>query len=400
LSRLARGGTPLLLGLLAGLGALLVPSVALADREELEQRLIRAGVDADLRWEIHRSIERGSARLRSLQGESGEWRFEGGEDQSLQCDLTALCALAVRHAGGEENVASARRALQHLDAESCRGRMTSHGLGLTAMLVMTDDERPALGRAVGTRLVEIQDPLSGWWSYTRGAPGPNLWTTHHAVLGLWAGGRKHHEAPRLTWVKHLHSLLDRQSRRGSWPLVPRDDARDYGTGTFMGHANLLLCQAALAGSTEAESDLWKRLLAARKRSTRVLEQDALRVLKDPAARTESEPLGEADHVWTPYDRLHALEKACSFSEVEELKGVRWYVVGAQFLLENQRTDGSWGLAAKRLGEHARGSPGDVRATALALLFLTRSSEAYRPTAPRPLDAPVPAAPAEGEAAPR
>ena len=84
-----------------------------------------------------------------------------------------------------------------------------------------------------------------------------------------------------------------------------------------------------------------------------------------------------------------MEKCCLFAGLERIGEVAWYEAGARTLLSRQGADGGWDADPHgRVPGDAAPRRGDLLDTAFALLFLLRSSEAYRPTTPSPVDTPA------------
>lgn len=380
----------LVLGIvLAFCGAWAKP-VAMADYEELELRLKAVDVDVKLRARVHEAIERGSAYLRLAQSAEGRWRSPA-IPSNWEPDAQVLCALALRHAGGRANEEAVARALPGLLESMVKPgyRLSTYGLGLLGMLLMLEEEQlPAL-RAVSRRLRTLITSDTGWWDYVEGDGRPNLSTSQFGALGLWAASRidptKGADMQR-AWRSHLDALLRLQTSEGSYPYFAKAETwirAGYWTATFMGHANLLLCRAALGDVIQSSVSLKQQFLAAEEKGLRALVRHGQLALQRPEGA-----MGEAvEGAHTPYYRLYALEKACIFAGIERLGRIPWYATGARFLIRNQRDDGSWGYSARgTLSAQARKVEGDAVSTALAVLFLVRSSEVYRPTTPRPVDA--------------
>jgi hypothetical protein len=144
----------------------------------------------------------------------------------------------------------------------------------------------------------------------------------------------------------------------------------------MGLANLVIAEAALRTDPDADPETVKRVGVARAAAEKALVRDGTTFLisigKDRPAWQGIVP--QSDDF--TYYQLWSLEKACVFAGMEQLSGIPWYATGAKALLGYQFDDGSWGY---------RDRDDAVTSTAFALLFLLRSSEAYHPTTPRPVE---------------
>ena len=387
--------------LLAALAAL--PASARADFEETEHRLKSAGVAPALRERVHASIDAAVVYLKKIQRPDGSFpntrhpiwaaaqEFEG---------ITALCALAARHAGTTDGVAVARKAIDWLvpPGKSARegAREKVYAAGILLMLLQADNARPEAVRELSARMAASVSRTTGWWGYYLRDPADeeamksvesdlhNLSTTQFAALGLWAAGRAGAPAPAEVWRRHLESLVGTQSAEGSWPYALRGlhgekEPSPYRTGTFMGLANLLLARAALAKDPGTGAELRAKAAAAEDRARRLLEMEGPSLLRD---LRRGYPLGQEG--FALYD-LYALEKAAVFAGLEELGGVPWYASMAEVLVDVQNPDGGWGSLYGGQDESRWHRLSGPVTTAFALLILVRASETYRTETPRPVD---------------
>ncbi len=354
--------------------------------EETEHRLKTAGIDADMRERIHAAIRRAVQRLRRIQKRSGMV----GRDMGT----TSLAALALRHAAipdAREGARIAGKLLLRKARKEMRER--TYQAGIMSMLLQAEEAEGADLRflyEIHGRLGKGPYRADGYWDY-RSAGGSgmsNLSTAQFACLGLWAAERAGAPTARRAWSEHLDALVKAQHDDGSWgyasPTVYSSRERilrTYPTGTFMGLANLVLAQHAIADELAAEPERHARVLIARAAAEAALRRHTQWVLGAPGIP------GPANRGWSHYT-LYALEKACIFLGLEDVGGVSWYREGAQWLLGGQATDGSWREhRARGQGIVPIDAAGDAWRTSFALLFLLRVSESYRPITPRPIDRP-------------
>jgi hypothetical protein len=371
-----------------------VPSAS-ADYEETELRLKTAGVDEALRKKIHSAIDRGVEWLCKHQREDGGFEadaFAGmlsGTKKSSSPGYSALCALALRHAGTPRAMEAFSQARAYLLAEKSATlkHLQAHVYesGIAAMILMADRGDRALAQRFADGLVKGLSDW-GWWGYgTIFDAGPmNLSTTQFGALGLWAARRAGAMVPPAAWRQVAAGHVRTQSPSGLWGYTigtagiegPSDSS--YPQGAFMGLANVLLAQAALG--KDVPKSLGVSLAAARQRAIGAL---AVAVPRFLAAYERGDPEDPDLAIYHPHYCLYALEKACVFAQLEVIGGVPWYERGARAILAKQEQQGSW--APTTIGSVAP-FEGRLDATAFALLFLLRSSSAYRPTTPRPVDA--------------
>jgi hypothetical protein len=381
-----------------GLGAVLLATLvgpARSDHEETEARLKAAGVSEDLSRRIHTAIERGVGYLRSIQKANGNFSrerwFRGGVHE-----IAVLAVLALRHAGTPDAMRGVDLARPRLFPP--RGKMPEvirkriYQAGFALMILMADD-RPSehaekIGKAVAGGLLKDSD----WWGYVTDQSGsdcnpPNLSTSQFGGLGLWAAARSGVEIDLRVWRRHVVSLLATQCTSGSWPYSFRTPLRgvSYDTGTCMGLANVLLARGALREYLVQDPGLERRIDAAVRRGLRALDSSGPAHIERLCREIEVGRSKRGLNGYTYYN-LYALEKACIFAGRERIGGVRWYVKGAETLIENQMDDGGWGRRGKPCTVAAlHEMRSDILGTSFALLFLLRASETYHPVTPREID---------------
>jgi hypothetical protein len=76
--------------------------------------------------------------------------------------------------------------------------------------------------------------------------------------------------------------------------------------------------------------------------------------------SENPPLSTS---WLYY-YLYALERAGTFLNTESFGKDKWYILGAQYLLREQKQDGSW-------------NNGNIQDTCFAILFLRRATKPFK-----------------------
>ncbi len=398
---LAAMARPLLL-ILVLLALLSAP--ASADYEATEARLKTAGIDAALRKRIHTAIDRGVLWLVSQQRPDGgfapdasSWGAspKAAEGWPSRVEYTALCGLALRHAGTPTATRAFAKAKAFLfESGSDRRRelaSRTYEAGIGAMLIMADAGPKRAAQQLGAALVRGQSRAGSWGyetSSSGASPPVNISTAQFGALGLWASERAGAEIPLEAWTR-LGTRFTKMQSRGRWGYGPRKGGagRHYPQGTFMGLANLLLAEAALKRDPKAKKSLLKRIAKARASAMEKLAVDVPAFLAEFDATEDAK--GLTFDFRNPYYGLYALEKVCIFANVEEIGGVRWYERGARTLLRKQKKDGGWGPVSTQSSSRNKLFEIDLEnrqvCTSFALLFLLRGSKAYHPTTPSPVD---------------
>lgn len=363
------------------------PVARAEEYEETEHRLKSAGIEPEMREEIRSSIRRGVRYLVASYDTSGG-EFPGRE---LRGGPLALVGLALRHSAIPDGVRAGRRALDHLLRHEWRDLTErTYEAGILGMLLMADARPHPAAREIHERLA--RGAAMGSWGYvSSGDSGSaNLSTSQFACLGLWSTERMGVPSVPAAWHDHLASLVRAQAEDGSWGYYASRPARldGYPTGTFMGLADLVLAVHAVADRLAEDPQRRAEAIVARHRGLAALRRHAAWVLDGVVART-------SDVSDFGCYRLFALEKVALFLGEESIAGRAWYRDGARALLGAQRPDGSWTGASAAWG--APVGQGNAVDTALALLFLLRVSESYRPITPRPVDRPPPTTPGDAPA---
>ena len=385
----------------AALACVLVTSArpARPDAEETEYRLKTAGVPEALRLRIHAAIRKASDFLARRQRPDGSFALPAVQQPGLAgfgtSDVpgyTALCSLALAHAGTTSSRDAAARGIANLlpgtDRVKADVYQSTYTAGLTAMLLRAMRREPAVGLEIARRFAKGVGRTNAGWGYVPAVPDStlNLSTAQFGALGMWAGDPALQVVDRAAWRGHLEMLVDRQAKDGAWSYtlaragkdrLPRGvgyDARPfYPSGAFMGLANLVLARAG-AGTTVYEvPGFVDRCDAALDLALGALDREGPRLLEILRGERTTDPCG-----YFPMYDLYALEKACVFTGREHVGGRAWYVTGAEWLVDVQEADGGFGTA--------NCEPELVR-TSFALLFLLRGSEVYRVDTPRDVDAP-------------
>lgn len=418
---------------------------ARGDPEETEHRLKTAGVPDELRPRIHAAIARGVEWLVGRQRPDGSFRPDAGEDPSLArgawmlgtdggggvVSFTALCSLALAHAGGAKATAAAERGVAFLarDAQHVRSEIYSdtYSAGTAVMLLRAVHGDAAIARDVARTLADsVGKPFAYWGPETRnaadrGGRSSTLPSSQFAVLGLWAADAMGAKTDPRVWTAHIASLVEAQAKDGSWGFAAPLSAAaakeqvsgsgpssqwPYPTGTAMGVADLVLARAAAGRALRGDPALDKSSADALERGLAALHRDGPRTLE--ILRGERRPAFPWHFCeFDPMHDLWTLERACVFAGIERLGGVAWYVAGAEALLDAQTKDGGFGGSTYRSrldtsgpievlrparNTSFQGWEDELVRTSYALLFLLRDAETLRAETPRDVDTPGPTTP--------
>lgn len=343
--------------------------------------------------QVNDSIDRGAAFL---------WEYLKKEDSADKPGYFGdrqehvLCALALVHANAHKRFPDFDAALRQYLAKVDATNLGGYQGGLLCMLIESYGDPtfyPKLRQA--TRYLLEAQGKEGTWTYNSSIPtemfkdahegqvlrisggtpleGPGSageqWTrltdwakggdgdnsvSQFALLGLYSASRSGIRLPAVTWTKNLETFRKRQNKEGGWGYHDRSDGTSYGSMSCAGICALAINRHELGEAHPADDPAITRGLA-------WLAQN-FSVDKNPQNGT-----------WDYY-YIYSLERVGRILDTEFIGSHEWYPLGARYLVDKQKTDGSW------VGD---GSEIDPRlATSFALLFLTRATpalNAQRPT---------------------
>jgi hypothetical protein len=401
----------LLLGLVVGAGLLISGPLSRGARAEDEDETVRVlneAYPAVFKELVNEAIADGAAWLLSRQKEDGSWDHPANAKYPM--GPTALCTLALLKAGVAPDDDAIERAFAYMR------KLPLAKTYSVSILLMALDARYAPVRDTfraervdryGHRLVE-RDPCAsgmtpedlawmkagvaflvrhqhgGHWRYPSG--GFDLSNTQYALLGLKAASRCGVDVPPRVWLRSLEFLLDYQQDEGEAVDVRGNEVRgEYrvewketaeargfpyrpnleptGSMTTAGVAGLIICQSELWESRKFKPRL--------RRQTRDAIRDGFAWMQVHFDVTQNPNAGNANH----YYYLYGLERMGILARTRFVGEFDWYLDGAQVLLSQQASDGSWWND-------------DVVQTSFAILFLKRATFRTRMPAITPPDQPL------------
>lgn len=192
--------------------------------------------------------------------------------------------------------------------------------------------------------------LTDW---AKGGDGDNS-VSQFALLGLYSASRSGIRLPAATWTRNLETFRKRQNKEGGWAYHERSDGGSYGSMSCAGICSLAISRHELGEAHPGDDPAIARGLA---------------WLGGNFSVNQNPKNGAWDYYY-----IYSLERVGRILDTEFIGQHEWYPLGARYLVDKQKADGSW------VGE---GSEIDPRlATSFALLFLTRATpalNAQRPT---------------------
>ncbi len=355
--------------------ALLVPpvhtmasSAAFAHVRAPEDDDKAAAGDDDLVDKIRKSIDEGVAFLKSQQRKTdGSWEVGGaGVGRSGSGGWTALTLLALLNAGVKPSDEAFQKGLKYL--RELRPDST-YPTGLQTMVFCQVGDRADHDRIRRNVKAILDARMSDGWGYnlnpadetTNGVA--DFSNTQYALLGL-------HEAIESGVVKVDPKVLlkiraiftQTQKKDGGWGYRSSTPNSSM-TMTSAGLCNLMITGMDLARGKSVLLPDGSAMNCGEYVDNENVTR-ALDLIGDhfPAQLTEGNVVGTFQH---PFYCLYGIERAGRLTGQRFFGGHDWYEIGCRFLVDNQKADGSWTIAANTLDHWP------VVATSFSLLFLSK-----------------------------
>jgi hypothetical protein len=192
--------------------------------------------------------------------------------------------------------------------------------------------------------------------------------TQFAILGLKACHDAGIEIPKPTWQAALAYILKTQNQDGGWGYYfnGMKDPESYASMTCAGVCSIAICKYGLGNKNAAKDgavQVGLRWLGAHFKA-----DDNFNITKSHVA----------DPTRWLYYYLYSIERVGKIVGVDELGKQKWYDIGAKYLIDRQKPDGSWytgieGVQWKQAGDIHTAD------TCFAILFLTKATPPLVPT---------------------
>ena len=340
-----------------------------------------------LQERINEAIDRGVAWLRKQPLADGLLRSEYGSAGATALALYTLVSSGA--AKDDERVVAMAKALADLPVaaggvqELVTGkpalRMTyDHSLTVLALASLDPKEyRRAIQRSV--RVLVKEQRGTGQWNYliTMGGPldqGDNS-NTQFALLALRLAALRGFPVPEAVWRRSFDHFRKSLTTDGGWGYgCPGQMEGTYGSMTAVGVASLTIAKAMLLGEDKAgdydylkEPEIARGMIWLEDRFAADHHPGISEVVGGggpPGGPRGGVPKGVFQYYW-----LYAVERVGMLLSRKYLGSHDWYREGAEWLVEEQREDGSW--LNRDTGMMAPEPP--LAATCFALLFLKKAT---------------------------
>jgi hypothetical protein len=210
----------------------------------------------------------------------------------------------------------------------------------------------------GSQLLIRRKPARGLDPKAKG----DVSNAQFALLGLKACADAGVEIPKPTWEGALRYFLKTQNRDGGWGyhFGGQKDPQSYASMTCAGVCSLAIARNGLGLKDPLKDGAVQGGLAWLGKAFR------------PDENVNVDKSHLADPLRWLYYYLYSIERVGRIAGVEDLGKKPWYAMGARFLLEKQKPDGSWwtglpGVVWKQAGDL------ETADTCFAILFLTKAT---------------------------
>ncbi len=285
----------------------------------------------------------------------------------------------------QRNVQALREKIQEsTDYRPYRGDSAVYEAGVAAMLLSSIDPgamgipRDVLAGEIQRIVdyIQLTQNSNGSWDYVFRDSG-DCSITQYGLLGLWEAEGAGARVNPAVWERVARFYIDSQEANGGWVYHPGETRQETMTMTAAGVSSLLLCRDQLNKYRERQG-LVSELLTPVDPELRTLKyRPALRnrVIEESArrgaawiARNFDPSMRSAAIGPSAAYALYGIERLVAFNEdlPWRSEALRWYQLGANYLLQIQASNGAFGGGA-------RNSYGPTANTCWGVLFLSQAT---------------------------
>lgn len=315
--------------------------------------------------EIENAIRLGIQFLRRTQQSNGTWDYPVFGNRNYSSGVTALVLYALLKSGvspEDPTLQAGKKAMfQRVDS--------TYTLSLWS-LFLSELDRKTFQEALKANALWLENKQvnSGLWGYSYGNIEDTFGdfsNTQFAVLGLRACEQAGITVSSLTWMRAKNAYLSAQNPDGGfgYRLVTSSLRNSYGSMTASALASLVLL------GEDFNVPIARAKLEKAQGAYKPTHEDCGKYVQNKSIERGIEWLSKNFSVdYNPgtsgiypfhYYYLFCLEQVGTILQINKFGNYDWYNEGAQYLLQNQRQDGSWD---------------QVINTAFALLFLSKKNK--------------------------
>jgi hypothetical protein len=289
-------------------------------------------------------------------GPGGSGRDGQDTESSQFTGRTALATYALLASGVPASDPRIKSAVEFLLKNETRG---VYALGMRCQVWLNLRPSPEIRAAMQKDSALLRTSMKtegnsrGMYDYIPGKGGGKSYShsrAQYAVLGVWAAAQSGIEVPDAYWKTVDEAWRRNQATDGGWTYKHPADETEHATTvgmTAVGVATLLTTQDYLSAG--------EGVACRPGADNKAIEKG----LKWIAANTDKFAMDTRYPRDYPYTTLYAIERIGVASGLSYFGNVNWFVKGADWIVREQRRDGSWGYG--------------LTDTCFAMLFLATSS---------------------------
>lgn len=228
--------------------------------------------------------------------------------------------------------------------------------------------------AIAAHLMRKQNP-NGSWDY-QGRTDGDTSQSQYACLALWEANAAGVFIPIEVWDRALHWFITRQDRGGGFTYHPKSPPDDKPTNqtaithsmSTAGAGSMILCRTQLPFLATDKRHIEHQLLIPVEESEGEYKPKVTKELAKGAIDNAQRWMSSNIKIGNPtgghlYYYLYGLERYAALAELRRIGSTNWYAEGTEFLLSQQKQDGTW-----------KEQYPEIVDTSFALLFLGRSTQ--------------------------
>jgi len=317
---------------------------------------------------INNAIDRGVEVLLSMQNRDGSWNpsnFEGSphwDHRNAQTGFTLYTLLKCKVSPDHPAV---QRALLYL-LSGFPDKTYSIAVQMMALAATGDGRHVERLEELLEALMDLRGRGARSWPYPGlRATGGDLSNSQYAALGIRAAQQAGVRIPSRVWLELVEATLEHRGPGQTLESGALARGFDYdlkhGVSASMTTAGVGILCLAREGSGGKLPNKWSRPVQ------RAIDE-GLEWLTSPFNVSENRGGSAAWH----YYYLYGLERIGSVGDMQEFNGINWYWIGAEWLVKNQNSDGTWRTSGDTTSSWPP-TPMVEANTCFALLFLRKAS---------------------------
>ena len=263
--------------------------------------------------------------------------------------VTALCALALLHAGVDKNDPAVEKAIAFL-INDVNDNVYTASLKCQ-VFALADPVKYKKNLQASAKYLMGAQRKNGSWGYTASGTQSDNSNTQFAMLGLYEAGKAGVEIHPRIWRRSVKHYLRVQTRNGSWGYKG-STSKGYGSMTAAAIASLHIGGHSLNLTGKPHFENGRSDNCGKYSQHKKVAKGIEWMIKNFSVTTNPK-----SGAWYYY-YMYALERTGMITGMRSIGKNDWYRMGAKMLVHKQKKDGSWNSLIN---------------TSFALLFLAKGN---------------------------